>query len=346
MTVHNIVRYADSTADRVNVTAYINDRMYVADENHPQIDRIVTGLENSLLTDAELADLFDATNGVLRKFQSITERVSLSNGVLYFDGDPVVQRLSDTIVRLMRANEDFNPMVRFLDNLMQNPNEHSRSMLFDWMVANGGFTITPDGHFIAYKGVRSDGRSISAGPGIVNGEQMHGHLPNDVGNVITMPRSDVQFDSHVGCSVGLHVGVWDYAHSFGGGNTLKVKVNPRDVVSVPTDCGWQKMRVCRYEVLEQIIQPVTDVVDRSAVDDDWVPDNEFERNDLEMIESITVPSDTKPDLNYIVEVYWDAVEDMAQFVCSCPSFHYSGEGDYERWCKHTDRILREKYPDA
>jgi hypothetical protein len=43
------------------------------------------------------------------------------------------------------------------------------------------------------------------------------------------------------------VGSEEYATSFGQ-RTVIVKVNPRDVVSVPLDCDCQKMRVCEYEV--------------------------------------------------------------------------------------------------
>lgn len=72
-----------------------------------------------------------------------------------------------------------------------------------------------------------------------------------------MPRSQVTADSGIGCSAGLHVGTWDYAVTFLGHDTpvLAVLVSPRDVVSVPTDCDAQKMRVCRYQVLREATRP-------------------------------------------------------------------------------------------
>ena len=35
----------------------------------------------------------------------------------------------------------------------------------------------------------------------------------------------------------------------GGDQVVVCKVNPRDVVSVPTDSNFGKLRVCRYEVV-------------------------------------------------------------------------------------------------
>ncbi|WNA13761.1 hypothetical protein FIfi106_00140 [Erwinia phage FIfi106] len=64
-----------------------------------------------------------------------------------------------------------------------------------------------------------------------------------------MPRWMVDADKNVTCSQGLHVGAWDYVRSFSGDTTIKVRVHPRDVVSVPTDYNDQKMRSCQYEVV-------------------------------------------------------------------------------------------------
>lgn len=110
---------------------------------------------------------------------------------------------------------------------------------------------------IGYKGVRDtpDNRSIAAGnsPVLVNGVSHVGHIPNPLGAVIEIPRSQVDPSRDQGCSVGLHVGTWDYARDFARssfGKVLTVAFNPRDVVAVPRDCGYAKMRVCRYQVLD------------------------------------------------------------------------------------------------
>jgi hypothetical protein len=39
---------------------------------------------------------------------------------------------------------------------------------------------------------------------------------------------------------------------FGGERTVIVKINPRDVVSIPTDYNEAKGRACRYEVIGEL----------------------------------------------------------------------------------------------
>ncbi len=64
-----------------------------------------------------------------------------------------------------------------------------------------------------------------------------------------MPRSKVDDDTSAGCSTGLHAGTYRYASGFAQGRLLTVEINPRDVVSVPTDSDYQKIRTCRYTVV-------------------------------------------------------------------------------------------------
>jgi len=146
--------------------------------------------------------------------------------------------------------------VNFLENLSTNPNPESVEQLYDWLEASDGFTLTPEGMILGYKGVRvtADGgfESIHSGKAIVNGEEIVGTIPNAVGDVIEMPRDEVTFNPARGCSQGLHVGTYEYASGFAQGALLEVVVNPRDVVSVPTECSAQKMRTCRYTVVGTI----------------------------------------------------------------------------------------------
>ena len=96
-----------------------------------------------------------------------------------------------------------------------------------------------------------DGTSTRAGYGIVDGvEYEHDHLKNYVGAVVEIPRSKVDDNRGVGCSVGLHVGDFSYASTFSQ-RLWTVLVNPRDVVSVPSDANERKIRVCRYTVVEE-----------------------------------------------------------------------------------------------
>lgn len=253
-----------------NITVDVNGEWHTADDSHPYFDEIV---ERAFEEDPSVVELFDISKRVSEKFEHLSERVSVANGEIYFDGEAVDNSLTRTVIRFLNRGENFMPLVNFFEKIMTNPNKHSRDQLYDWL-NDRDFTLLANGDFIAYKGVSTDLRSINSGYAVVNGQPHNGRIPNEVGAVVEMPRGSVQADSGIGCSIGLHAGTWEYASRFGRGQTLKVGVNPRDVVSVPTDCSAQKLRTCRYRVLEAVEAPDTSLVDY----DPWFDDVEYEHD--------------------------------------------------------------------
>lgn len=155
------------------------------------------------------------------------------------DGDfAVPSGLNTTILFYIENSLPFEPLVKFAINLSQNPSYRSVQQLFTFLEKNN-FTITEDGKFIAYKSVRNDFMDVHSGK-----------YDNSIGNVVSMPRNQVNEDPEQTCSYGLHVANYDYAHSiYAGPVTVFVEVNPKDVVAVPVDYNNAKMRVCEYKVL-------------------------------------------------------------------------------------------------
>lgn len=234
----------------------------VATGDHPQFAELLNGAQSGEPID-DLRNLADLSNVVAQHFDTLSERVSVAHGRVFFDGDEVDSTITQQIVRCLDDPSvgDWKPLVLFMENVAANPNPHSREQLFDWL-RDRDFTITSNGCFIAYKGVTSIGEgdnetyvSCSSGHGIVNGERHEGQLPNYVGATVEMPRGDVQHDPSRGCHTGLHVGTHKYAEGYNRAALLTVLVNPRDVVSVPTDCNAEKMRVCRYVVSDDTPKP-------------------------------------------------------------------------------------------
>jgi hypothetical protein len=246
----------------------------VAHSSHPSFSAIVEGAQAG---DESVIDLFDAAETADRKFRRLSERVTARNGRLYLDGEEVNHALSDQVVRFLSEGvDDWKPLVAFYENVQANPNEHSREQLYRWLHTHD-FTITTDGMIVGYKGVGGDLLSKHSGKAIVDGEEVSGRIPNKVGSVIEMPRSEVHHNPSVGCSTGLHVGTYDYAQGYAhGGAMLECHVNPRDVVSVPTDSGDAKVRCCRYVVVNVIDAPYSSAVvpsyqweDEDEEDEDW-----------------------------------------------------------------------------
>ena len=235
------------------LSVLVDGELEVLDDSHPNFVKVVELVRQGEQPDA---NLFSLAKAVAQRFQSLSERVSVAGGRVYFDGDEIDNALTQHIVRLLEANVKFTPFVRFLEKVSTNPDTTSREQLYTWLNARS-FTITDDGDFLAYKGVNPgeslDGKetfySVHAGKAIVDGELINGHVPQWEGAVVEMPRSEVHNDPRRGCSTGLHVATFDFARSFvSSGVVLVLRVNPRDVVSVPTESGQAKVRVCRYVV--------------------------------------------------------------------------------------------------
>lgn len=262
-----------STGNGSSITVLHGGRVYTATNTHPAFGQIIEG---AVKDDLSVLDLFDATAVFQKAFDKVSDRISLRDGHLYVDGELADNSLAAQIVRFQQQGiTDFMPLVNFYEKVLTNHNGNSREQLYTWL-SDRDFTITADGDFIAYKGVREDLGSIHAGPAIVDGVPQTGHIPNNVGSIVEMARGEVNANPNEGCSYGLHAGTWEYASSFGP-VIVKVKINPRDVVSVPRDCGFQKLRTCRYEVLEIIQNPEWSAL---VGDDgnDW-NDNDWNEND-------------------------------------------------------------------
>lgn len=274
-----------STEDGANISVFVpGENPQVAHSSHPNFDSILNGV---FANDPSVIDLFDLALTAANRFDRLSDRVTTANGRLYLDGVEVNNALATQVVRFIKDGvEDWKPLVKFFENVQANPNEHSREQLFTWL-NNRDFTINQDGLIVGYKGVCSDGKggyqSSSSGKAIVNGEVKTGKIPNPLGAIIEMPRDEVQWDPSVGCHSGLHVGSYDYAKSFAP-ILMEVHVNPRDVVSVPTDSSWAKVRCCRYRVIKVISERYnTPYVISNYADDqnDWSWGEDDEDDDSE-----------------------------------------------------------------
>lgn len=246
--------------DNQSVTALIDGEIYVATNEHPNWQQIVQKL---VVHDVTAAELFNIAKMVQRRFEPLGSRVTVSDGKVFYDGDEINNSLTEMIMRFLNDGiDDWQPLVKFFEKVMLNPNDHSREQLYSWLVGRN-ITIDTDGDIIAYKGVKVIDEkyfSINAGKAIVDGVEVEGYIPNAKGSVITMPRSEVEHNPSVGCHKGIHAGTWDYASGFAQGAVLTVKIDPRDVVSVPSDCSAQKMRTCRIRIIDITDSPITNAV--------------------------------------------------------------------------------------
>jgi len=283
MAYHNIAFNEDGSG---TVTFILEDgvsvRTVTSSDSPDGFPRIVAALRAG--QELSAADVSGLTRPVEHKVTRLDSRVTLDEdtGALTFDGTEIHSTLANTIVRYFREGRPTAGLVLFLENLSKNPSRRSREQLFDWADCQG-LTVTDDGHFIGYKGVREDGTSVHSGPAKIDGTPLNGHIPNEVGSVISVDREYVQDDHTIGCSYGLHVGDYPYARSWGV-RLLEVKVNPADVVSVPTN-EHSKLRCCRYLVLAihepHVPDNIADTYEPECDEDYdfWEDDEDFDYDD-------------------------------------------------------------------
>ena len=166
--------------------------------------------------------------------------VSVQGETLFWKGTEMHNALSSRMISMLQDGFPIEPMINFMENLMENPSYRSVNELYGFLEKNN-LPITPEGHFLAYKKVRDDFKDCHTGT-----------MDNSVGQIVSMERNAVDDNANNTCSSGLHFCSQSYLNSFSGARTVIVKINPRDVVSIPTDYDNSKGRACRYEVIGEL----------------------------------------------------------------------------------------------
>lgn len=184
------------------------------------------------------------------------------DGKVLVDGQEVCGVLSERIRGHHELGLSVEPLVAFLRQVKLNPSARSRLELFDFL-EDKNLPLDNDGCFYAYKCVGPDYWSKTAGmtvltKGVVDDK---GRIFNGIGEVIECERSEVDDDRTNECSFGLHAGRLEYATRVfysPGDKVVIVKINPKDVVSVPKDYNASKLRTCAYTVVEDYTGPLPD----------------------------------------------------------------------------------------
>jgi hypothetical protein len=233
-----------------NLSIFLIGKPYSINNAHPNFKKIVAGLKAGFDED-KLADLIQ-TN--LKK--EIAKAVGVEfkeDGMILMDGEPV----SDALIARYRfmVENDFplEGFKLFIQNLAQNPSKDSRKDLYGFLEACT-LPITEDGYFLAYKRVNRNYTDCHSGT-----------FDNHIGKIVEMPRERVNSNRNETCSTGLHVCSRSYLGHYSGECIVVVKINPKDVVSVPVDYGNAKMRVCRYEVVSELKNEERDAIQDMAV---------------------------------------------------------------------------------
>lgn len=225
-----------------NVSVVLDGKPYVISSSVGHFPQVLDAINEN---DADA--LYNLLQPKLNISVATEGRISYDGRDLMFNGERIHNAISDRLNFLWSRGLKYQPLLKFLDNLMDNPSFRAVNETYGFLEACN-LPITDDGHFLAYKMVRHDYSDIYTGT-----------MDNSVGKVVEVPRNKVDEDSNRTCSYGLHCCSKEYLFSgYGSWNSggvdriLIVKVNPRDVVAVPSDYNNSKMRVSRYEVVGEL----------------------------------------------------------------------------------------------
>lgn len=197
------------------------------------------------------------------------EQVEVKHGNVYVNGDPISSLVANRILDFLAKGVDCVPVFKFLTKLNLNPSSRAVNELYTFL-EHKFLPLTANGNFLAYKALRSNYTDVHTGK-----------FDNTVGNLLEMPRNKVDDNKEVGCSYGFHAGTLEYARDFRpvDGKLVVVEINPADVVSIPTDCNCQKLRTCKYMVVQEYEVPLEDLAYESRYTTDYDDDVDREWDD-------------------------------------------------------------------
>lgn len=220
-----------------NIVVVIDNQPHTISSTHISYERIKAAIK---------ANDWDTVNDIIDPKKVVLNygagNVSIQGDTLFWKDRELHNTLTVRMIRMYQEGFSIEPMVAFMENLMQNPSKRAVDELYGFL-EKGNLPITPDGHFLAYKKVRRDYKDIHSGT-----------MDNSVGQTVEMDRNEVDDNKDRTCSTGLHFCSLSYLDQFGGSDSrvMVLKINPRDVVSIPADYNDTKGRACRYEVIDEI----------------------------------------------------------------------------------------------
>lgn len=225
---------------------------YSIKRDHPRFDQALAAIEDPQIALDDLVALFAPADAYERALAD-AEATEIIGGVLYFRGEEVHSHLADRLADVFNLGLDPDPWEALTFNIYANPDPWVRDDLIEWL-ERSGMPQSPDGCFYAWKYVDGEYRSLHAD---TDGTR-YDHTP---GNVVEMDRERCDTNRNNTCSTGLHFCSIDYLPSTPVGQKIVlVKVDPRDVTSIPREYGLQKGRCCRYEVVADVTENYRELI--------------------------------------------------------------------------------------
>lgn len=247
-----------------NIVVVIDNKSHTITSSHLAYEKIKTAIREGD---------WDVVKGIVDPVKTVVNygagNIEVQGEKIFYKGQEMHNSLSSRLLQMIEEGFPIEPLAKFWDNLMENPSFRAVNELYTFLERNN-LPITPDGQFLAYKKVRDDYMDVHSGttPNRLAdawSEEDLAAMPLTAGKkneitiqivdgvtVVEMPRNFVNDDQNNTCAEGLHFCSKEYLNSFGGERIMILKINPRDVVSIPNDYGYSKGRASRYEIVGEL----------------------------------------------------------------------------------------------
>mgnify|MGYP000352453636 CR=1 FL=1 len=250
-----------------NIVVVIDNTPHTINKSHVNYSKVAEAIK---------AKDWDALKKIINPEKLVLEygqgKIAIQGEKIFWEGAEMHNALSQRMLAMLNEGFPIEPLVLFMENLQTNPSYRAVEELYGFLEKNT-LPITPDGYFLAYKKVNSEYKDIHSGTvsnklaaaftdeekaamPLVSGKkkEVKVYIDGD-STVVEMPRNKVNDNKDQTCSEGLHFCSQSYLRHFGNGSTdhvMILKINPRDVVSVPSDYNDSKGRCCRYEIVGEL----------------------------------------------------------------------------------------------
>ena len=187
---------------------------------------------------------------LIEKIQK-SKLLSMKGDIVYWEEVSCLSVPEELAKAIIKAEEEHNELKistyrNFWTLMSLNPSEECRKNLY-WFLQLHGLKLAKCGFFVAYRNV-----DTTKEKGVYTDHHSHSTRIK-IGEMVTLPREKCDCDSNNECSKGLHCASvkWLKKNYFGNVG-LACLVNPADVVAVPHNSEYGKLRTCAYLPMEII----------------------------------------------------------------------------------------------
>lgn len=195
----------------------------------------------------EYQEVVDSRNKALSMVEKLRQSklLRVKNDTIYWDNVSslsIPMELAEAIVDAELEHNDLKISTyrNFWTLMSLNPSEECRKNLY-WFLQLHGLKLAKCGFFVAYRNV-----DTTKEKGVYTDHHSHS-TRIEIGEMVTIPREKCDCNSNNECSSGLHCASvkWLKKNYFGNVG-LACLVNPADVVAVPHNSEYGKLRTCAY----------------------------------------------------------------------------------------------------